>query len=147
MLIIYVFFHNYADACNAQVALLLIFTEWNQEWKKLKYKWYNECLEVLDRSGIVKEIVEQHHSDPKCRTIASKSVEALWQWYPELKTILGSSLGSEMWLWITSILSGTTRDSQLTKWFLNCTYVNHLTKRNWNSKANRWYTSTDIQEV
>jgi len=40
-----------------------------------------------------------------------------------------------------------SRDPELAKRCLNCASVNHLTKLNQKSKANKWYTAGDFQQA
>ena len=147
MLEIYDLFGDITDAANAQVAWLSNFAERNLDWKKLKYKRYNDFLKALDRSGRVREMIKQHHSAQQRKARATKKLGDLWQHYPELQEILGDSNGSEKWLRLAAIANQTSRDPELAKRCLNRAYVNRLTKLNRKSKANKWYTSGDFQEA
>jgi len=62
MIEIYDFFGNVTEAPNAQVTWLSNFAENNLDWKKLKYKQYNDFLKALHNSSSVSEIFKQHHS-------------------------------------------------------------------------------------
>ena len=48
---------------------------------------------------------------------------------------------------LTAIANQTSRHPGIAKRCLNRAYFDHLTKLNGMSKANRWYTSGDLQEV
>jgi hypothetical protein len=147
MLEIYDLFGDITDAANAQVAWLSNFAERNLDWKKLKYKRYNDFLKALDSSGRVREMIKQHHTAQQRKTRATKKLGDLWQHYPELQEILSDSSGSEKWMRLTAIANQTSRDPGLAKRCLNLAYVNRLTKLNRKSKANKWYTSGDFQEA
>ncbi|KAF8241182.1 hypothetical protein K440DRAFT_638091 [Wilcoxina mikolae CBS 423.85] len=141
MLEVYDLFGDITDAANVQVAWLSNFAERNLDWRKLKYKQYNDFLKALDRSGRVREMMKQHHSTQQRKTRATKKLGDLWQHHLELQEILSDSIGSEKWLRLTAIASQTSRYPELAKRCLNHTYVNRLTKLNRKSKANKWYTS------
>jgi len=147
MLEIYDLFGDITDAANAQVAWLSNFAERNLDWKKLKYKRYNDILKALDSSGRVREMIKQHHTAQQRKTRATKKLGNLWQHYSELQEILSDSSGSEKWMRLTAIANQTSRDRGLANRCLNLAYVNRLTKLNRKSKANKWYTSGDFQEA
>jgi hypothetical protein len=44
------------------VAWLSNFAERNLDWKKLKYKGYNDFIKALDSSGSLREMVKQYNS-------------------------------------------------------------------------------------
>jgi hypothetical protein len=147
MLEIWDLFGDITDAGNAQVAWLSNFAERNLDWKKLKYKRYNDFLKALDSSGRVREIIKQHHTAQQRKARATKKLGDLWQHYPELQEILSDSRGSEKWMRLTAITNQTSRDPGLAKRCLNLAYVNRLTKLNPESKAIKWYTSGDFQKA
>jgi hypothetical protein len=147
MLEIYDLFGDITDAINTQVTWLSNFVERNLDWKKLKYKRYNEFLKAFDSSGRVREMIKQHHTAQQRKARATKKLGDLWQHYPELQEILSNSSGSEKWMRLTAIANHTSRDPGLAKRYLNLAYVNHLTKLNRKSKVNKWYTSGNFQEA
>jgi hypothetical protein len=147
MLEIYHLVGNIPDAANAQVAWLSNFVERNLDWKKLKYKRYNDFLKALDSSGRVRQMIQQHHTAQHKKARATKKLGELGQHYPELQEILSDSSGSEKWMRLTAIANQTSRDPVLAKRCLNLAYVNRLTMLNHKSKENKWYTSGDFQEA
>jgi len=147
MLKIYDLFGDITGAGNAQVAWLSNFAKRKLDWKKLKYKRYNDFLKALDSSGRVREMIMQHPSAQQGKTRATKKLGDLWQHYPELQEILSDSSASENWMRLTPIANQTSKDPGLPKRCLNRAYLNHLTKLNRKSKANKWYTSGDFQEA
>ena len=48
---------------------------------------------------------------------------------------------------LPAIIIQTSRDPGVDMTCLNCTLVNCVTKLNWKSKVNTWYTSGDFQEA
>jgi len=147
MLEIYDLFGDITDAANAQVAWLSNFAERTLDWKKLKYKRYNDFLKALDSSGRDREMIKQHHTAQQRKTRATKKLGNLCQQNPELQEILSDSSGSEKWMRLTAIANQTSRDPGLVKRCLNLAYVNRLPKLNCKSNANKWYTSGDFQEA
>jgi len=74
MLEIYDLLGDSTDAANSQVAWLSNFTESKLDWKKLKYKRYNDFLKARDSSGRVREIIKQHYSVQQRKTWAMKKL-------------------------------------------------------------------------
>jgi hypothetical protein len=60
------------------------FAERNLDWKKLKYKQYNDFLKALDCSSRVREMMKHHHTAQQWMTWARKMLGDLWQHYPEV---------------------------------------------------------------
>jgi hypothetical protein len=147
MLEIYDDFGDITDAANAQVTWLSNFAERNNDWKKLKYKRYNDFLKAPEGSGRVWEMIMQHHTAQQRKTEATKKLGNLWQHYPELQEILSDCSGSEKWMRLTVITNETSRDLGLAKRCINLPYVNRLTKLNHKSKANKSYTSDNFQKA
>jgi hypothetical protein len=115
MLEIYDLFGDITDAANTQVTWLLNFAERNLDWKKLKYKRYNDFLKAFDSSGRVREIITQHHTVQQRKARTTKMLGDLWQHYPELQEILSDSSGCEKCMRLTAIANQTSRDPGLAK--------------------------------
>jgi len=62
MLEIYDVFGDITDTANAQVVWLSNFVESIVDWKKLKYKRYNDFLKNFDSSGRVRKMIKQYHT-------------------------------------------------------------------------------------
>jgi hypothetical protein len=135
------------DAANALGAWLSNFAVRNLDWKKLKYKRYNDFLKALDSSGRVREMINQHHTAQQKKMQATKTLGNLWPHYPELQEMLSDSTGSQKWMRLTAIANETSSDPGLGKRCLNLTYANRPTTQHCKSKANKWYTSGDFQEA
>jgi len=112
---IYNLFCDITDAANTQVAWLWNFEQRNLDWKKLKYKRYNDFLKALDSSGRVREMLKQHHSGQQRQTQATKKLGDLWQRYPELQGILSDSSGSVKSMRLTTMTNQTSRDPGFVK--------------------------------
>jgi len=135
------------DTANAQVTWLSNFAERTLNWKKLKYKRYNDFLKALDSSSRVRELLKQYHTAQQRKTRAMTMLGDLWQHYPELQEILSDSSRSEKWMRLAAIANQTSRDPGLTKRCHNLAHVNCLTKLYRKLKANKWYTSGHFQEA
>jgi len=96
-------FGNITDATNALVAWLSNFAERNLDWKKLKFKRYNDFFKALDSSSRVREMIKQHRTAQQRKARAMKKLGDLWQQYPELQEILSDSSGSQKWMRLTVI--------------------------------------------
>ena len=130
-------FGDITDAANAQVALVSNFAERIFDWKNFKYKRFNNFLKALDSSGMVSEMIKQHHSAQQRKSRATKKLGDLWLHYPELQEILSESSGNEKWMRLTTIANQISRDPARAKRCLNPAYVNRLTRLNHKSKANK----------
>jgi len=147
MLGIYDFFRNITDAANTQVAWLSNLVERNLDWTKLKCKRYNDILNAIDSSDMVREMITQLDCMKQRKTWATKKRGNLRQYNSEVPEILQDSIGIEKWMESTAIANQTSWDSGLAKRCLNCAYVKCLTKLNWKFNTNKWYTSSNFQEA
>jgi len=95
MLVIYDLFCNNTDVANSQVGSLSHFAQPNLDWRKMKYKQYNDFLKVLDCSGRVREVIKQYRSAQQRKIQATKKVGDLWQHNPKLLEIVSDSSGTE----------------------------------------------------
>jgi len=102
---------------------------------------------ALDIPGRVREMIKQHHSVQRRKTLAPKTLGDLWKQSPKLQEILSDSSESERRMRLTAIANNTSRDSGLANRRLNRAYINCHTKLNRKSKENKWYTSGDFQQA
>jgi hypothetical protein len=140
-------FDNITDPANTRVAWLSHCAKRNVVWKMLKYNRYNDFLKALDSSSKVREMIKLHHSAQQRKTQATKKLRDLWQHSPEVQEILSVASGSEKWMRSSEIAIERCTDPGLVKRFLLRALVKRLTMQNRKTKANKWYTSRDIQEA
>jgi hypothetical protein len=98
----------------------LNFAEKNIDYKRLKYKQYNNFLKALNISGRVEETIKHHQSVQQRKARPTKKLGDLWQHYPELQAILNDSSRIEKWMGLTMIRNHTSRDLGYAKRCPNC---------------------------
>jgi len=144
---IYNLFAEITDDAIAQVTWRLNLAARDLDSKQFQYKQYSDFFKALDISGRLRKMIKQHHSAQQRKTQATKKLGDLWQHYHEIHEIWSDSRGSENSMRLTVIANQPSRDLGLGNRCLNRAYLNHLTKPNQKLKANKWFTSGDIQEA
>ena len=134
--------HFWSGRCPGHLAVKFRCEKpWLEEVAVQAMQWHPKA---LDSSGRVREMIKHYDTAQQLKTRAMKKLVDLEQRYPELQGILSDSSGSEKWMRSTAIDHQPSRDLGITKWCLNCAYVNRLITLKQKSKVIKRYASGEL---